>query len=74
MSEPIQLIYWDSCALLSYINGIQDRLPHLEALLQNSGRTNAKSNPFQLVTSTTTIVEVAFGKVEQDGTLLDGRH
>ncbi len=57
--------YWDACVFLSYVNGMPERLSHLDALLAKS------SKDFQIVTSVMSIVEVAFGKVEQDGKALD---
>jgi len=65
MPEQPKLIYWDADVFLSYINGITDRLPHLDVFLEQSGKE------IQLFTSTITIVEVAFGKIEQDGKALD---
>ena len=49
--------YWDSCAFLSYINGVSDRLPTLDALLEESADPD---NEREIVTSTFTIAEVAF--------------
>jgi nucleoside-diphosphate-sugar epimerase len=54
-----------ACVLLSYINGIPDRLPDLEWYLERSGKG------FQLVTSTVTIVEVAFAVQERERMALD---
>ena len=40
---PIQptLIYWDSCVFLSYLNQDSDRLPVLDAVLNNRERFSA---------------------------------
>jgi len=65
MPDDLPLNYWDSCVFLSYINGIADRLRDIDALLERSGKD------CQIITSTVTIVEVAFGKVEQDRGELD---
>lgn len=65
MLSNLRLIYWDSCVPLSYINGYNDRLPHLEGLLQRSGKDH------QLITSIYSVAEVAFAKVEQDKKVLD---
>ena len=59
MPDDLQVIYWDANVALSYLNGIPDRLPDLDALLEQSGRE------FQIVTSTVSIVEVAFAATEQ---------
>lgn len=65
MPEALPRIYWDADVFLSYINGIPERLPNIEALLEKSG------TDFQLITSSISVVEVAFGKAEQDGKALD---
>jgi predicted nucleic acid-binding protein len=65
MPDGLARIYWDACVLLSYINGIPDRLPDLEWYLERSGKG------FQLVTSTMTIVEVAFAVQERERMALD---
>ncbi len=57
---PPPLIYWDACNFLSYINKIPDRLPILDALLAEGRRGDIR-----IVTSTLSLVEVAFGAVEQ---------
>lgn len=61
----LPIVYWDANVFLSYINGDVDRLPDIDALLAKSGVE------FQIVTSALSIVEVAFGKIEQDGRALD---
>ncbi len=58
-------VYWDACVFLSYVNGIPERLSHLDPMLAKSGKAH------QLVTSTMSVVEVAFAKVEQDNKALD---
>jgi hypothetical protein len=63
MPDGLARIYWDACVLLSYINGIPDRLPDLEWYLERSGKG------FQLVTSTVTIVE---GSLRRTGKGADG--
>lgn len=63
--EIVPLIYWDADVFLTYINGtIIERMPHLDAFLEKSGRD------IQLITSTITVVEVAWAKAEQDGKAL----
>ena len=65
MAEQPKLIYWDADVFLSYINGVTDRLSHLDPLLEQSGKD------IQIITSTISVVEVAFGKMEQDKRALD---
>lgn len=64
-NDELPRIYWDACVPLSYINEYADRVPHIEALMRQSGKD------FQLVTSVLSITEVAFAKAEQDKQLLD---
>jgi predicted nucleic acid-binding protein len=59
-------IYWDSNVLLSYINGLSDRLPEIETLL-----LEAEKDTIELLTSTLSIVEVAFATAERDQHALD---
>jgi predicted nucleic acid-binding protein len=65
MPDDLPRFYWDADVLLSYVNGIPDRLPDIDAFLERSGKD------LQLITSSVTIVEVAFGKAEQDAGALD---
>jgi len=65
MPDDLQVIYWDANLFLSYLNAIPDRLPDLDALLDQSGQE------FQIVTSTVSIVEVAFAATEQAAGALD---
>src|SRR5437667_11248600 len=37
LSDGKPIKYWDACVPLSYINGIPDRLPDIEGLMQKSG-------------------------------------
>jgi predicted nucleic acid-binding protein len=60
--------YWDSCVFLSYINGISDRLPTLDALLEESADPDSDR---EIVTSTFTIAEVAFVLHEKEQKVLD---
>lgn len=60
------LVYWDSCVFLSYVNGDADRLPDIEGLLEE-----AKQGQIEIITSTVSMVEVAFGNAEQTGKALD---
>lgn len=58
-------VYWDACVFLSYVNGLPDRLPDIDALL-----AEARRGEIDILTSTISMVEVAFGRVEQDQTAL----
>jgi len=53
--------YWDACVFLSYINGIPDRMPMIDALL-----SEAERGEILIVTSMISVVEVAFGYAEQE--------
>jgi predicted nucleic acid-binding protein len=59
-------IYWDSNVFLSYINGLSDRLPEIETLL-----LEAEKDTIELLTSTLSIVEVAYATAEKDQHALD---
>ena len=61
-------IYWDSCVFLSYINGYEDRLPTIDALLAQSAD---REDDREIVTSTFAIVEVAFDLNERAQAALD---
>jgi predicted nucleic acid-binding protein len=52
--------YWDACVFLSFINGDEDRIEVIRQLLEEA------PGKHEIVTSTVSIVEVAFGKAEQD--------
>lgn len=61
MPSKIPRLYWDANVFLSYVDGTPDRLPHIEALLRE-----AEHEKVEIVTSTVSITEVAFGSVEMD--------
>lgn len=61
-------VYWDACVFLSYINGVPDRLPTIDALLRES---EDPENEREIVTSTLSIVEVAFALAEKEARTLD---
>lgn len=65
MAGDPRRIYWDSCVFLSWINGIPDRLPHIDWFLDRSGTEH------QIITSTFTIAEVAFAELEKTQGALD---
>lgn len=52
--------YWDSCVFLSYVNGDEDRVGDISSLLEA-----AEKKEIEIVTSTATVVEVAFGAAER---------
>ena len=58
--------YWDSCVSLSYINGVADRMPILDALLESSSR-----GEIRLYTSELSRVEVTFSAAEKLQRALD---
>jgi predicted nucleic acid-binding protein len=58
-------VYWDANILLSYLNGIADRTAIIEELLRS-----ARAGEAEPITSSLTIVEVAFAAVEKDGQAL----
>ncbi len=65
MPDEAPRTYWDACVLLSYINGITDRLPVIEELLRQS-----RAEEVVLITSVLSQTEVAFAAFEkQQGTL-----
>lgn len=67
MPERPNLIYWDSCVFLSYIDGDLDRLRHLDAILYEVSNSNGS----KIITSAFSKVEVAFSS--RDGqAYLDG--
>lgn len=66
MPDSKPRIYWDTCVLLSFINGLPERLPDIETLL-----LEAEKETVELLTSTLSIVEVAFAAAEQDRHVLD---
>jgi predicted nucleic acid-binding protein len=65
MSSPLRL-YWDACIFLSYLNGEPGRAPAIEAVLDSASKGDV-----EIVTSTISITEVAFGAAEQQGQSLD---
>ena len=68
MPESRKAIYWDANCWLSYINGIADRLPILDALLDAS---SSERGGIRLYTSALSKVEVAFSTEEQERKALD---
>lgn len=66
MPSKVPRLYWDANVFLSYVNGTPDRLPHIEALFRE-----AEQEKVEIVTSTVSITEVAYGSVEMDQRALD---
>lgn len=60
MDDALPSYYWDAAVFLSYINQLADRVPDIDALLDA-----AQKGEVQILTSTLSIVEVAFGAQEQ---------
>jgi predicted nucleic acid-binding protein len=67
MPDAPRMIYWDACIFLDYIAGSAEWLPILDSLLDQASRIG----DIVIVTSTVSIVEVAFAKAERDGKALD---
>jgi hypothetical protein len=65
MPSDLPRYYWDACVPLSYINGITERLQHIDAFMSRSGRD------CELVTSVLSITEVAYATSEKDNKALD---
>lgn len=65
MPDPIELIYWDACVFLDYIEGSPAWMPILDAILED---VSASGNLI-IVTSTLSLVEVAYTSSERNGQL-----
>lgn len=63
-----RVVYWDACCFLSYVNGIADRLPVLEALLSASV---GESGGIRIFTSALSKVEVSYAASELKRRALD---
>ena len=61
MPDSPQRIYWDACVFLSFIERHPDRSKAIRTWLEK-----AEKGKVVIVTSTLSIVEVAFGKQEKD--------
>ena len=68
MASGRRRIYWDSDVWLSYINAYPERMPVLDALLNDSAST---VGDIEIVTSTISQTEVAFALVEQNNSAPD---
>lgn len=68
MPDQSELIYWDSCIFLSWLEQTPGRAPDIEGVYQEVQGSKGQK---RIVTSTFTVAEVAFVKHEKDGQLLD---
>lgn len=66
MPSRSDAVYWDASVFLSYINGEQERLPTIDALLEE-----CRNGEFTIVTSTLSVTEVAFAEMEKAQRALD---
>ena len=66
MTKVPDQCYWDSCVFLSLIEGHEERCLVLEAIIDE-----CKKGTVEIYTSVLSIAEVAFGKAEKDGAILD---
>jgi predicted nucleic acid-binding protein len=66
MPDDPARVYWDSNVPISYLNEMADRLAVIEELLRK-----ARAREIELVTSSLSIVEVAFAQTEKQGRALD---
>ena len=62
MDNAPQLIYWDSCVIISYFNNEPERITTIEAILEDVSQSGGKK---KIVTSTVAKVEVAFVSAEK---------
>lgn len=70
MPEERYFIYWDACVWTSYIGGVPERLPILDAILDRSAD---RRDPTALITATLSITEVAYAAQEKSSGRLDPR-
>jgi len=66
MPGNADIFYWDAAVFLSYINGEAERLPVIDSLLDSS-----RHGDLDIITSSLSIVEVAFTEMEKQGHELD---
>ncbi len=65
MPEQLRRVYWDACVFLSYVDEDPDRVQDIQTLLDE-----ARRGEIEIVTSTASIVEVAFGAAERSRSVL----
>jgi hypothetical protein len=63
MANAQQLMYWDSCVFLAYMNNEQDHVPTIDAFLEGVAKSNGKK---KIVTSILAKVEVAVAVTEKN--------
>jgi predicted nucleic acid-binding protein len=68
MPDAVQLVYWDACVFLNYINGTLGRVDVLATLLDEVEQSDGSK---RIVTSVLSKVEVAFASREKDKRVLD---
>lgn len=68
MSSKPELLYWDSCVFLSYIDAEVDRVDVIETLFAEVQKSKGAK---KIVTSTVSIAEVAYGAQEKKRAALD---
>ncbi len=66
MPGDAPVIYWDSCVLISYLDGDAERVPTIDELFRRS-----RAGDIELITSVVSQVEVAFVASEKSGGVLD---
>jgi predicted nucleic acid-binding protein len=66
MPSGSRLFYWDANVIIAYLGGEQDRIPDIEALLDEAQRGD-----IQILTSELTVVEVAWLADEKTNGALD---
>ena len=68
LDDARKSIYWDACVWLSYINEIPERMPTIDAILDDSANPDGDLHVY---TSAISQVEVAFATTEQQRGRLD---
>ena len=68
MPDDPRMIYWDSCLFLHYIEGTPEWMPILDSLIDEASKAGST---LVIVTSTLSIVEVAYAKAEKSRRVLD---
>lgn len=65
-NDDLPRYYWDACVFLSYVEEQENRLPDIDSFL-----TQAKKGEIEIVTSTLSMVEVAYAPIERTGEQLE---
>lgn len=61
MPDSVPRIYWDACVFLSHLNGEEARTDVIEQIMDEAAKGKC-----EILTSSVSVVEVAFAKAEQD--------